>query len=223
MSEASPILASRANVEITRKEIDTLFFRTYCCVTALSKSARKPGQAIKLFHESRMKLENELSEDYKGKNLDNNELDEIAVRHSLLALIHWLYPNYIGYNRLANAKLMYQHATAAASTSRSRMSLPYVIGLMVQLRITPFLVKSRNSTPGQLSRVRETALRFLTRNGENAELDGPLGIINDGIGFSYFLLERDTNAALDYLAKATEYLVRQEKSVLNEISHKIPS
>ena len=223
MSDAPPQFAPRTNAEITRREMDSVFFGLYSEVSALSKSARKTGQAIKFFHESRARLDHEIRVSDEGKTTDDYRLDGIAARHSLLALIHWLYPNYIGYNRLKNAKLMYQHASAAISTSRTRTSLPFIIGLMVQLRITPFLIKSKKSTPAQLAKIRETALKFVAKHEENSELSGPLGIINDGIGYSYFLLERDAKAALSHLTKATELLVRQEKDILKEISSRNPS
>ena len=223
MSDATPQFAPRTNAEITRREIDSVFFGLYSEVNALSKSARKTGQAIKFFHESRSRLEHELRVSNEGKTLDDYRLDGIAARHSLLALIHWLYPNYIGYNRLKNAKLMYHHASAAISTCRSRTSLPFIIGLMVQLRITPFLIKSKKTSPSQMAKTRETALKFVAKHEENSDLSGPLGIINDGIGYSYFLLERDTEAALSNLAKATEQLVREERRILKEISGRNPS
>ena len=223
MSEATPQFATRTSAEITRREIDSVFFGLYSEVTALSKPARKTGQAIKFFHESRARLEHDLSVANKGKSADDYRLDGVAARHSLLALIHWLYPNYIGYNRLTNAKLMYQHATAAVSASRSKTSIPFVIGLMVQLRITPFLIKSKKATLGQIVKIRETALKFVAKNSENPNISGPTGIVNDGIGFSYFLLERDARTALSHLSEATKCLVQQEKATLKEISVKNPS
>ena len=63
MSEAAPQFATRTNAEITRKEIDSVFFGLYSEVTALSKPARKTGQAIKFFHESRARLEHDLRVD----------------------------------------------------------------------------------------------------------------------------------------------------------------
>ncbi|MGA2874656.1 MAG: hypothetical protein ABSE82_03860 [Nitrososphaerales archaeon] len=223
MSEEAPQFAIRTNAEITRKEIDSIFFVLYSEVTALSKSARKTGQAIRFFHESRARLEHDLRVTDKGKSADDSKLDGLAARHSLLALIYWLYPTYIGYNRLTNAKLMYQHASAAVSASRSKTSIPFAIGLMVQLRITPFLIKSKKATPGQIAKIRETAAKFITKNFENPNISGALGMVNDGVGFSYFLLERDMSTALSHMTKATNCLVQQEKTILKEIASKNPS
>ncbi|MGI0090216.1 MAG: hypothetical protein ACREBS_00770, partial [Nitrososphaerales archaeon] len=218
MSGAAPQFVSKSNSDLTRKGVDNTFLGLYSEVSALSKTARKTGQAIGFFHDSKAKLEDELHINYAVNELDDSNLDGIAARHSLLALIHLLYPNFIGYNRLRNAKLMYQHAVAAASTCRSKRALPYAIGLMVQLRITPFLIRSKKSTLGQLARARETTLKFIAKHKENVELCAPLGLMSDGLGFSYFLLERDSDRALSYISKAIDYLLHQEKITLKESS-----
>lgn len=216
--DAPPRLAARTNADIIRKEIDSVFFGLFSEVTALSRPAHKTGQAIKFFHESRTRLEHELHATESNKSVDEYKIDGIAARHSILALIHWLYPNYVGYNRLTNAKLMYQHSTAAISSSRSKTSIPFVIGLMVQLRITPFLIRSKKATMDQLAKIRESGLKFVEQHDENPDLAGALGIINDGVGFSYFLLERDASVALSYLNRATRCLIQEEKNILKEIS-----
>lgn len=191
-------------------KLDQDFFLLYSGTSALYRSSRKPGQAIQLFHQSRSKLERELR---SVKSRDQMH-DYATVRHSLQALIHWLFPNYIGYNRLANAKLMYQHAAAATSTSRSELSIPYIVGLMVQLRIAPFLIKTKNLKERQLERIRAIAIKLIENNRENVELSGHLGILEDGLGFSYFLYERDPEKALVHLVRATEYLLHREKTLV---------
>lgn len=211
---------SRGNAEVIREKVDITFYELLSRVTALSKPARKSGQAIKFFHESRMRLEEELRLAGKGRLNDESKQDIVASKHALLALIHWLYPNYIGYNRITNAKLMFQHSIAAVSCSRSRTSISYAIGLMVQLRITPFLIKSKKATIGQLTKLRETAAKFIDRNAENSDLCGPVGMINDAIGYSYFLFERDANLALAHLEKATNLLAQEERSLRNTIARK---
>lgn len=202
------------NGAVVNEKIDQEFFRRYSSTNALSRSSRRPGQAIEFFHESRQELEKEIRT-LRKKRTDDNSLDSIAVRHALLSLVHWLYPNYVGYNRLVNARQMYQHARAATSTARSRQSLAYVVGLMVQLRIAPFLIRTKKLREPQLDRVRELAVTFVKKYQDNYEMLGLVGILLEGIGFSYFLYERDLGTSAEYLRKATEFLLKREKALTN--------
>jgi hypothetical protein len=86
---------------------------------------------------------------------------------------------------------------------------------MIQLRITPFLIRSKKSPAGSLGRIRDAAARFVSKNERNPLLAGQVGLLCDGIGFSYFLFERDPDKALTFLSMATELLARREKSLMN--------
>lgn len=194
--------------------INREFFNRYSNTDALSRSSRKPGQAIEFFHKSRGELESELRVARK-KGLDDAMLDYIAIRHALLGLIHWLFPNYIGYNRLVNARLMYHHARSAMVTARSRSSLPYTIGIMIQLRIAPFLIRTKNLRESQLNKMRSQAVGFVESHRDNPDLLGPLGIVHDAVGFSYFLYERDLGKSAEHLAPAIEYLLKYERALRN--------
>ncbi len=207
---------SRSETEI-KERIDQEFFVRYSNTSALYRSSRRPGQAIEFFHKSRQDLEQELGTVRKTR-IDDESLDNIAVRHALLSLIHWLFPNYIGYNRLVNARLMYQHARAATSAARSRLSLPYAIGLMIQLRIAPFLIRTKRLKESQLTRMRELAIAFVEKYRNDTDLQGILGIMQDGVGFSYFLYERDLKTSAEYLAPAIERLFKCERLSIKSVS-----
>jgi hypothetical protein len=207
---------TKTSSHVGRRDIDNVFFELYSETKALSSPSRRTGQTIKFFHDSRQRLQHELKIAYNVDSKDELNLTGLAARHSLLALIHLLYPNYIGYNRLSNARQMYQHAVAACSASRSKSSLPYAIGLMIQLRITPFLIKSRKSPQSNLARMRDVAVKFVAKNKSNLELSGYAGLVADGLGSSYFLLERDPKAARTHLKQAlsllTEWQAHTSKS-----------
>lgn len=207
---------SRSETEI-KERIDQAFFIRYSNTSALSRSSRRPGQAIEFFHKSRRELEGELATIRKTR-IDNESRDDIAVCHALLSLIHWLFPNYVGYNRLVNARLMYQHARAATSVARSRLSLPYAIGLMIQLRIAPFLIRTKRLKESQLTKMRELATAFVEKYRSNADLHGHLGIMQDGVGFSYFLYERNLETSADYLVPAIEHLFKCERLSSKSVS-----
>ena len=177
------------------------FLRLCPDVTAISKEAKAPGEAVNLFHESRLILETELERFYSAKKSKSVQaLEEVSAKHSILAIIYWLYPNHVGYNRLRNAVKMFQHASAAQATAQSRTALSYSVGQMIQLRITPFLIKSKKKNPGDLAEIRINAENFLA-SCHRTDLSS---IVSDGLGFSYFLFERDFDRVLFYLNRAAD-------------------
>ncbi|MDA4111022.1 MAG: hypothetical protein OK439_00675 [Thaumarchaeota archaeon] len=223
MSEATTQISKRReqNSEINRT-IANLFFTQYHNADALSKSSKKPGEAIKFFHNSKGRLDKELHQLYRDRSaLNSSKLDKISVCHALLSLVHWLYPNYIGYNRLSNARLMHRHSAAAMATSRSETSITYAIGLIVQLRITPFLIRSRKSTVETLSRLRLAAREF----SSSGDFDGTdtswiPGMAFDALGFSYFLFERDIDKAEPYLTQASICFSTNKEKLLERLSNR---
>ena len=206
------------NAEINR-EISELFFEKYSKVDALSRPPRKPGEATSFFHESRRVLDRELKSLYDSGHLNDSVLEEISVCHSILSLIHWLYPNYIGYNRLRNALWMQQHSSAAMATSRSKTSLSYGAGLVVQLRITPFLIRSKKSSVEHLANLRQTAIELL-QSPEVGPVSPIQGMVSDALGFSYFLFERNIEKALSYLVPASEGFASLNKNSRTALNHK---
>jgi hypothetical protein len=173
-------------------------------VDALSRTAERPGEAIRFFHKSRERLDEEIQSYYSTKK-NSAKLEEISARHALLALILWLYPNHPGFNRIRNAVKMYHHAAATQATSRSKADFSYAVGLMVELRITPFLVKSKKKTVEDLKQARGRAEKFLCSFEAKSQSE-LASIVSDGAGFSYFLFERDLGAALKYLKDAEKNL-----------------
>src|SRR5579859_2741215 len=86
-----------------------LFFGLYSKVSAFNTALKKPNEAVDLFSASRLELERKLKEYGSEERLGS----QIAAYHSLLALLHWLYPNHKGHDRLRNASTMYDHAIEA--------------------------------------------------------------------------------------------------------------
>ena len=195
-------------------DLQKAFFSIYSTISALSKESTKKGEALEFFHGSRSMLESHLRSPEAG----NPKYDKTApIYHSLLSLIYWLYPNYIGYNRMKNALAMYRHARAATSSSANSSSEAFVAGLFIQLRVLPFLIRSKKVDPKQISTVRELALVLLESNAQKKSNAGLLGIVLEGLGFSYHQLERDTKTALAYLTRSVEYFHSMEKQVLDEM------
>ncbi len=189
------------------------FLTLYSDVEAISKEARTSGEAIKFFNRSREKLESELRYFYTRKETSSeSSLEEISTKHAFLALIYWLYPNHVGYNRTRNAIRMYQHAAAAQATSKLKTNFAYCSGLMVQLRITPFLVREKKKTIENLAAARAEAAGFLSST-ELAPRNDLSSLVFDGLGFSYFLLERDIDTALTFLTRAVRNFQSCERTL----------
>jgi uncharacterized repeat protein (TIGR01451 family) len=206
---ASQLVLLRATKKQHEKVADGAFFEEYSKVDALTKTARKTDEAISLFHRSRKFLEKELS----GSGRSFQSSDELVSVHALLALLHWLYPNHPGYNRLKNARKMFEHATAAASSRAADAgAIPFAIGVTIQLRILPFLIRSKKETPVKLQRIRTQALSFIERHRAE-KFRGSVGLIYDGLGTSYSLFDRDMQMAISYLSRSVDLLASEEKSV----------
>ncbi len=102
------------------------------------------------------------------------------------------------------------------------MDFSYCVGLMVQLRITPFLIKSKKKTVGDLATIRNNSIEFLSST-EAVSRNNLSSIVSDGLGFSYFLLEREIGTALTYLSRASRYLTDWENFTTRPGSKSIDS
>ncbi|MDG6994333.1 MAG: hypothetical protein JRN52_00300 [Nitrososphaerota archaeon] len=211
MSNGATLLTSQQAEGQLEKTSDEFFFDMYSKIAALSKKAKRPGEAIEVFHRSRERLENEITNVQLSEIGGIEQGEALATYHALLALVHWLYPNHVGYNRMKNAKRMYFHATTAAFKKSSAL-LPRVVGMVVQLRILPFLIRSKKSSTEQLDIARNNALSFVEENRGDA-FRGLAALLHDALGFSYFLHERDADTALSYLSKSTELLITEERAI----------
>ncbi len=212
-----------------------LFFELYSQVPALVTTLKRANQAIQLFEVSeRQLLEKLIGPSDKTIPIvsdveDSYSENYLSAVHSLLALIYWLYPNHPGYERLKNARTMFRHATEAVSVSRSKISASSVAGLLIQLRVLPFLIRSKKATVEQLVKTRQLAEVVIgglssskpsyvpsdqpsgeignrrtidsKSNLEPYQVEAFQGLLTDGLGFSYWQLERDNRVALDYLTK----------------------
>lgn len=174
------------------------FLEQYQTIPAISQEAKLQDEAIELFHTSCEKLETELAVFYSKKTLTSAALEEISTKHAYLALIYWLYPNHVGYHRLRNAVKMFHHASAAQATAKSKITFSHSVGLLIQLRITPFLIRSKKKNPTDLGVIRFKAEEFVSSSESSLRPDLS-SIVSDGLGFSYFLFERDFEKALTYL------------------------
>lgn len=217
--ESEKLFAKSQNSFNTRNVGDS-FLRQFSDVEAISREAKASGEAIQFFHSSSKKLEDELQQFYSSskRNVSDSKLEEISTKHACLALIYWLYPNHEGYNRVRNAVKMFRHASAAQSTSVSRITFSSAIGLMIQLRIIPFLSKAKKKTPVDLSSARRSGSEFLSAAHAASRVD-LAAIVLDGLGFSHFLYERDFDAALESLAKARQSLMIWENTIKNSFQY----
>jgi hypothetical protein len=215
------------------------FFELFSRISALSKEAKKQGQALAFFRKSREILEDRLKKCYETKSRREDALSLLPCYHSLLALVLWLYPNHIGFNKAKQASLIFQNAVAAVTTSGPRRDMPFALGLAIQLRILPFLVRAKKVHEDRLHETRKIALdiigKFETRDQPLSTIEensshssfpvtslsynpadrtqvpeaGMLGIIYDGLGFSYYQFERNRERSIAFLKRATS-LISQE-------------
>ena len=213
------------------------FFEMYSKVRAFTKPLKKPNEAVDLFSSSKLELEQFLKSVSKQRDPSRKTRQFIATCHALLSLIHWLYPNYRAYDRLKNALTMYDHAKKASDYSESNFSETFIIGMFVQLRVLPFLLRSNRPLSENLSLVREKALSVLSSIDSHTEtssvleepanrklvqkqveISGYKGLLHDALGFSYWSLERDSEAALEHLEASTEFLVQAIKESSNNVA-----
>ncbi len=229
VSQLAPRMEERQGPLTTRS-----IFDYYAEVPALFKRTKKPGEAIKLFQKATEVLETKLKNLYSNLGRPAYEQRPIADYHALLALIHWLYPSHTGLNRLNQAAAMFRHATAAVVTSKSSQVEPLSLGLLIQLRILPFLIRSKKAEEEQLARVREVAKSFtkdveidqstqtiesLSAPGRLKELGkrGLSGLVFEAMGFSYYQFERNRETALSFLNRAVNYLSEITKQLARKL------
>lgn len=178
------------------------FLSIYPSIEAIYREAKKAQEVIDNFQQTAERLEAELKLFYSIKSRGRKDtLAAIAAKHSFLALIYWLYPNHAGYSRVRNAERMFDHASAAKAISPTSFSLSYAIGTFVQLRIAAFLIKAKKKTAEDLAGFREEAIRYLSQT-VRAKEGGLSCIVLDGLGFSYFLFERNYKTAFSLLAES---------------------
>ena len=233
VSENSLRLESRELVPSARNRTSPavsspLFFGLYSKVSAFNTNLKKANEAVDLFSSSRLELERKLVESGSEESLGS----QIAAYHSLLALLHWQYPNHRGHDRLRNASTMYDHAIEATSYSKYSLTESYVIGLFVQLRVLPFLIRSNKPFAEHLAKARKNTLWLLSileswpsnsseqgreiqelQNLQPEQIDGFRGILLNGLGFSYWRLERDAEVSLGYLQQSVECLLEVDKRI----------
>ncbi len=234
MSESSLSLQSRELSPSPKNRIssvsDSQFFEFYSQVSAFNTVLKKPNEAVDLFSSSKVELEDKLKE-----SAGERREDKVAEYHSLLALLHWLYPNHRGYDKQRNASSMFDHAIQATEHSKDTLSESYVVGLFVQLRVLPFLMRSNKSLIKDLDRTREKASALISvidsgtsgvnqgeirgpQNLSSGQMEGLRGILLEGVGFSYWQADRNVNAALGYLQKSVESLIEVDRSLSNNRS-----
>ncbi len=203
-----------------------VFFEKYAKVGALVTPLKETNEAIEQFRFSENALlteidlhSNSIRKVPQGKPTSASQIREtnseaLAVCHSLLAVIYWLYPNHPGYDRIRNARKMLRHAFDAISLSQSKVSESYALGLLIKLRVLPFLIRSKKATMQELESARKDALiiiDILSREGTGAlvELEDYRrltfkGILYEGLGFSYWQRERDSEKSATELNKSTQ-------------------
>jgi hypothetical protein len=206
-----------------------LFFNFYSKVAAFNTALKKPDEAVIRFFSSKEDLERKLDRYRRAQDICEN----MAICHSLLALIHWLYPNHRGYDRLKNATEMYEHAVDATSSSEYSLSETFVIGLFIQLRVLPFLIRSGRPLTENMTKARRLAIWLLSilespfsgsyvdetnrtpelHHLKPEQIDGFRGILLDGLGFSYWQLERNVEVSLEYLQISVNSLLEVDKRI----------
>jgi hypothetical protein len=215
----------------------SFFFDLVREVPALSKSAKKIGEAVSLFHESREKLEEKIKLLYDSPDMEDKR-EKLGALHSALAFVLWLHPSEEGFDKAKTAALILQHTKAALTQSSAPRDFSHALSLAIQLRILPFMVRSNKAEEADLLRARELAFDF-TRTNPGNQISGasPLpevhgeksqdsadigrglkGIVFDGLGFSFYQFERDQQKAIGYLQESSSHIAAQ----LNRTRYGIP-
>ena len=224
-------------------------FDYYAEVPALVKISKRPGEALRLFQKAKDGLEEKLKDSYAKlrpplgaeKHQRSDGQSPIASYHALLALVLWLFPNNAKLSRVDQASSMFNHASAAVVTSSKSGSTqiePLAIGLLVQLRILPFLIRSKKVNEAQLTRIRQVASslseqllldkQVSTTNLGDSTIHIPIrsqrhdiaGLLLEGIGFSYFQFERNSNVAANFLSRASGLLSETTKNQITRIGRR---
>lgn len=217
-----------------------IFFAKYLTVGALVTPLKETNEAIEQFRFSENTLLKEIDQyaksaekakrDKTSSSISNaSNSDSPSVIHSLLAVIYWLYPNHPGYDRIRNARKMLRHAFDAIASSKYMLSETYVLGLLIQLRVLPFLIRSKKATSQELESARKDALLIIEiLSGEGAPKKIVLeeyrkyafkALLHEGLGFSYWQFERDSPRAVVEFDKSTKFFAEALKvSPLSQIT-----
>jgi hypothetical protein len=248
--EFKPIVRHRPRSNREASIDSKIFYSIYSKVAAFTTKLRRQNEAIETFQATRIELEALLR---KYIVLGQEELgtrtehvaNTIAAYHSLLALLHWLYPGK-DYDRLKNANAMYQHSVGATDFAQTPFSESYMLGLFIQLRILPFLIRSNKPLTKELAKTREKAILLISildsaprrpfsksrlnskhvlREGEvlkdlaQERTHGFKGLLHEGLGFSYWQLERNSEIALDHLERSINSIVEANKETGPKSDH----
>jgi hypothetical protein len=185
-----------------------IFYEKYLNVGALTSPLKQKNEAIEQFRLSENTLLKELASSNDRSKSETRE--SLAATHALLALIYWLYPNHPGYDRIRNARKMLRNAFDAIGKSPNEFSESYVVGLLIQLRVLPFLIRSKKAETQELEAARQKAMSLVDKL--SLQKDSALqeyrslafrAILFEGLGFSYWQLERDSQKACSVLDKST--------------------
>jgi uncharacterized repeat protein (TIGR01451 family) len=205
--QARAHLVSSPELKLRATNADT-FYEMYSKVGALVTPLRETNEAIEQFRFSEDALLKQV--DAAGAATEKNS-ENLAAVHALLAVIYWMYPNNPGYDRVRNARNMLRHAFDAVSLSKETLSESRALGMLIELRVLPFLIRSKKATNQELESARKNAaqlLELLTAGENQIELEDYRrhafkAIIHEGLGFSYWQLERDAVKAVEVLQAST--------------------
>ncbi len=188
------------------------FYRLYERTRALNVEAKYNNHGVKIFRASIAALEKETS----FLNANNKSSVETQNLHSILGVLYWLNPTHANFDRSSNARKAFDHARLASeSMSLEARSL----GLLVQLRSLPFLIRSKIVRKEELNEARREAIAFLSEESLSANEPIWSGLVLDGLGFSYYQHEHDMKAANRYLSNARDVLLGAFEKVFNLASN----
>lgn len=184
-------------------------------VEALSRTPQREDEGPGLFLRSRSVLERDLDslESDSRKREDFQVTRGLANVHCLLALVHWLCPNSVEFDRKENAQRTLEHSTKACEYASSSGSADEALslGLFVQLRVLPYLVRSKSQSVGALIAARRSAEDLIGRLESTSRFD-LAGLLSDALGFSYYQLEHDRETAIHHAQRAFDYLLSSHES-----------
>jgi hypothetical protein len=172
------------------------FFETFVRVKALNVEPRRDNEGVKLFLASRKQL---------NESLNSSSASEKADLHSILAIAELLQPAYPGFQRLENTISAHKHALACLESNEAGPEAR-TLALFVELRVLPVLIRSKAAPESELARSRERAFSTAESLNREKSLFGFLGILLEGVGFSYYQREGDRERALEYLGRAKSLL-----------------
>lgn len=184
-----------------RRNSSDSFFELYSRVQALNAEPRQADGGVELFRKSKFELEQAI---LSGAG------NELAELHALFALVEWLQPAGESYNRLQAVTSAYEHAShGLESKSLAAKSL----SLFVQLRVLPFLIKSKIATEEDLVAARDKALSLAESLKSHSEWTG---VLLEGVGYSYCQQERNRGTAVQHLSRSSSNLSAFLKSLSSD-------